>query len=66
MTKPVYYILYALITLLAAPLEASDVSDAINAMRAGNFAEAYCVLKPYAESGDAEALPAGGALGYAH
>ncbi len=55
MTKPVYYILYALITLLAAPLEASDVSDAINAMRAGNFAEAYCVLKPYAESGDAEA-----------
>ena len=44
-----------LITLLAAPLEASDVSDAINAMRAGNFAEAYCVLKPYAESGDAEA-----------
>jgi TPR repeat protein len=24
-------------------------------MRAGNFAEAYCVLKPYAESGDAEA-----------
>lgn len=55
MKKPVYYILYALITSMAAPLEASDVSDAINAMRAGNFAEAYCVLKPYAESGDAEA-----------
>jgi len=55
MTKPVYCILYALIALMAAPLEASDVSDAINAMRAGNFAEAYCVLKPYAESGDAEA-----------
>jgi len=55
MTKPVYCILYALIALMAAPLEASDVSDAINAMRAGNFAEAYCVLKPYAESGDSEA-----------
>ena len=55
MTKPVYCILYALIALMAAPLEASDVSEAINAMRAGNFAEAYCVLKPYAESGDAEA-----------
>jgi len=55
MTKPVLYILYLLIALMAAPLEASDVSDAINAMRAGNFAEAYCVLKPYAESGDAEA-----------
>lgn len=37
------------------PLKASDVSDAIHAMRAGNFAEAYCVLKPYAESGDPEA-----------
>ena len=55
MTKPVHYILYLLIALMAAPLEANDVSDAINAMRAGNFAEAYCVLKPYAESGDAEA-----------
>ena len=55
MTKSVYCILCALIALMAAPLEASDVSDAINAMRAGNFAEAYCVLKPYAESGDAEA-----------
>lgn len=55
MKKSVYGILYALIALMAAPLEASDVSDAINAMRAGNFAEAYCVLKPYAESGDAEA-----------
>lgn len=55
MTKSVYCIFYALIALMAAPLEASDVSDAINAMRAGNFAEAYCVLKPYAESGDAEA-----------
>jgi TPR repeat protein len=44
-----------LITVMAAPLKASDVADAINAMRAGNFAEAYCVLKPYAEAGDAEA-----------
>jgi TPR repeat protein len=44
-----------LITLIAEPLNASDVSDAINAMRAGNFAEAYCVLKPYAEAGDPEA-----------
>ncbi len=55
MTRPAYYILCLLIALMAAPLKASDVSDAISAMRAGNFAEAYCVLKPYAESGDAEA-----------
>lgn len=34
---------------------AGDVSDAISAMREGNYAEAYCVLKPYAESGDPEA-----------
>lgn len=44
-----------LFALMAMPLKASDVSDAIHAMRAGNFAEAYCVLKPYAESGDPEA-----------
>lgn len=55
MTRPVNYILCMLITLIAEPLNASDVSDAINAMRAGNFAEAYCVLKPYAEAGDPEA-----------
>jgi TPR repeat protein len=55
MTRHVYCILSVLLALTAARLEASDVSDAINAMRAGNFAEAYCVLKPYAESGDAEA-----------
>jgi hypothetical protein len=41
--------------LIAQPLNASDVSDAVDAMRAGNFAEAYCVLKPHAEAGDAEA-----------
>jgi TPR repeat protein len=44
-----------LLFLVVRPLNASDVSDAISAMRAGNYAEAYCVLKPYAEAGDAEA-----------
>lgn len=34
---------------------AGDVSDAVKSMRAGNYAEAYCVLKPYAEAGDPEA-----------
>ena len=48
---------YSLLLLLVVTgtTSASDVSEAIHAMRAGNFAEAYCVLKPYAESGDAEA-----------
>jgi hypothetical protein len=47
--------MFSLSAFLALPLNASDVSDAISAMRTGDFAEAYCVLKPYAESGDAEA-----------
>ena len=49
------YVLYPCIALMAWPVLASDVTDAIDAMRAGNFAEAYCVLKPHAEAGDPEA-----------
>lgn len=48
-------VIFIVTALIAQPLNASDVSDAIDAMRAGNFAEAYCVLKPHAEAGDAEA-----------
>ena len=55
MKKYIRYIICLTSVIMALPLNASDVSDAIHAMRAGNFAEAYCVLKPYAESGDAEA-----------
>ncbi len=55
MKKVFCCILSVLLASTASPLIASDVSDAINAMRAGNYAEAYCVLKPYAESGDPEA-----------
>ena len=32
-----------------------DIEDATHAMREGNFAEAYCMLRPLAASGDAEA-----------
>jgi SH3-like domain-containing protein len=55
MTKLSRYILYLFSSLLVLPVMAGDVDDAIEAMRAGNFAEAYCVLKPYAEKGDPEA-----------
>jgi TPR repeat protein len=48
-------VIFIVSALIAQPLIASDVSDAVDAMRAGNFAEAYCVLKPHAEAGDAEA-----------
>lgn len=45
----------AAVVLLSGPVFAGDIDDAIESMRAGNFAEAYCILKPYAERGDAEA-----------
>lgn len=46
-----------LIILLAftRPVWALDIDDAVHAMREGNFAEAYCILRSYAEDGDAEA-----------
>jgi len=55
MTRHGLYIVFLLLALVVQSSRAGDVSDAISAMRAGNFAEAYCVLKPYAEAGDAEA-----------
>ena len=45
----------AALALLCGTVSASDIDDAIQSMRAGDFAEAYCILKPYAERGDAEA-----------
>jgi uncharacterized protein len=45
----------ATVVLLSGRVFAGDIDDAIQAMRAGDFAEAYCILKPYAEKGDAEA-----------
>jgi len=45
----------AAVALLSGPASAEDIDDAIQAMRAGDFAEAYCILKPYAEKGDADA-----------
>ena len=34
---------------------ASDLDDAVEAMRIGDFAEAYCIMRPLAERGDADA-----------
>ena len=55
MTRNARCLLCALLIAIPLPSIASDVSDAISAMREGNYAEAYCVLKPYAEAGDPEA-----------
>jgi TPR repeat protein len=40
---------------LASAIWALDIDDAVHAMREGNFAEAYCLLRPHADAGDAEA-----------
>jgi len=34
---------------------AKELDDAVAAMRAGDFAEAYCIMRPLAEAGDADA-----------
>lgn len=34
---------------------ALDIDDAVHSMREGNFAEAYCILRTYADEGDPEA-----------
>ena len=34
---------------------ADNLGDAVDAMRTGNFAEAYCIMRPLAERGDADA-----------
>jgi len=34
---------------------ARDLDDAVEAMRSGDFAEAYCIMRPLAEDGDADA-----------
>jgi hypothetical protein len=41
--------------LYSLSVQASDLQDAVHAMREGNFAEAYCMLRPLAENGDADA-----------
>ncbi len=33
---------------------AADIDDAVHAMREGNFAEAYCIMRPLADAGDAD------------
>jgi len=49
------YLSVCFVFLLSPSGWALDIDDAVHAMRVGNFAEAYCLLRPYADSGDAEA-----------
>lgn len=47
--------LFIILATVANNVAANDLDDAVEAMRAGDFAEAYCVMRPLAESGDADA-----------
>ena len=49
------YLSVCFVFLLSPSGWALDIEDAVHAMREGNFAEAYCILRPHAEAGDAEA-----------
>jgi uncharacterized protein YgiM (DUF1202 family) len=48
-------LLTAGLLLLSLNICAKDLDDAVEAMRAGDFAEAYCIMRPLAEAGDADA-----------
>ena len=42
-------------TAFSNTVTAEGLDDAVEAMRAGDFAEAYCIIRPLAEYGDADA-----------
>jgi uncharacterized protein len=48
-------LLIAGLLLLSFDACAKELDDAVDAMRAGDFAEAYCIMRPLAEAGDADA-----------
>ena len=50
---PVFLFLYLATAFNYA--NAKDIDDAVAAMRSGDFAEAYCIMRPLADSGDAAA-----------
>lgn len=40
---------------ISTQVAANALDDAVHAMRAGDFAEAYCIMRPLADKGDADA-----------
>lgn len=44
-----------LLLTLATPASSSRLDDAVTAMRSGDFAEAFCIMRPLAEEGDPDA-----------
>lgn len=50
-----FFITILLVLITTVNVVAKDLDDAVDAMRVGNFAEAYCIMQPLAASGDADA-----------
>lgn len=54
-----HFLTFILLILCSAILNgkafSADIEDAMHAIREGDFAEAYCMLRPLADAGDAEA-----------
>lgn len=48
-------LLFTFLAVASNNVAASDLEDAVDAMRSGDFAEAYCIMRPLAEGGDADA-----------
>ena len=49
------HLILLLLLWVALPAQASRLDDAVTAMRVGDFAEAYCIMRPLAEKGDPDA-----------
>ena len=47
--------LIAALCILSSDASANELDKAVEAMRSGDFAEAYCIMRPIAESGNADA-----------
>lgn len=48
-------LLFISFTATTSVVDASDLDDAVEAMRTGDFAEAYCIMRPLADDGDSDA-----------
>jgi TPR repeat protein len=47
--------LIAALLILSSDASANELDKAVEAMRSGDFAVAYCIMRPFAEFGDADA-----------
>ena len=53
--KACIFTIFFILAVINTTATASNFEGAVEAMRTGNFAEAYCIMRPLAEDGDADA-----------